>query len=108
MGASFINAVNISLTSMNFTNANMADGVTSNGVIGNNVGETAPSLQNVTQVDLVGLSIDGAAQHGINGNNVTDLDISNTTIQNTGDEVWESNLYLWDIKGSFPPARPAS
>ena len=29
----------------------------------------------------------------------TDLDISNTTIQNTGDEVWESNVYLWDLKG---------
>ena len=45
------------------------------------------------------LLIDGTVQHGINGSNVTDLDITNTTIQNTGDEVWESNIYLWDLKG---------
>ena len=38
-------------------------------------------------------------QHGINGNNVTDLDISSTTIQNAGDEVWESSIYIHDLKG---------
>jgi large repetitive protein len=99
-GASFINAVNVSLTDMNFINANTTDGGNSDGVVGSNTDENAAiHLQNVTQVDLTDLLIDGTVQHGINANNVTDLDISNTTIQNTGDEVWESNLYLWDIKG---------
>ena len=99
-GASFINAVNISLTDMNFLNANTSDGGNSDGVIGSNTDENAAiHLQNVTQVDLADLLIDGTVQHGINGSNVTDLDITNTTIQNTGDEVWESNIYLWDLKG---------
>jgi VCBS repeat-containing protein len=99
-GASFINAINIALTDMNFTNANTTDGGNSDGVIGSNTDENAAiHLQNVTQVDLTDLVIDGTVQHGINGSNVTDLDISNTTIQNTGDEVWESNIYLWDLKG---------
>ncbi len=85
---------------MNFTNANTTDGGNSDGVIGSNTDENAAiHLQNVTQVDLADLVIDGTVQHGINGSNVTDLDISNTTIQNTGDEVWESNIYLWDLKG---------
>ena len=53
----------------------------------------------MTQVDLINLSINGAVQHGINGNNVTDLDISGTTIQNAGDEVWESSIYIHDLKG---------
>ena len=105
-GASFINAVNVSLTDMNFTNANTTDGGTSDGVIGSNTDENAAiNLQNVTQVDLADLVIDGTAQHGINGSNVTDLDITNTTIQNTGDEVWESNIYLWDLKGLASAAR---
>ena len=85
---------------MNFTNANTTDGATSDGVIGGNTDENAALyLQGVTQVDLVNLVIDGAAQHGINGNNVTDLDISGTTIQNAGDEVWESSIYIHDLKG---------
>ena len=105
-GASFINAVNVSLTDMNFTNANTTDGGKSDGVIGSNTDENAAiNLQNVTQVDLTDLVIDGTAQHGINGSNVTDLDITNTTIQNTGDEVWESNIYLWDLKGLASAAR---
>ena len=99
-GASFINAVNTTLTGMNFTNANTTDGATSDGVIGGNTDENAALyLQGVTQVDLVNLAINGAAQHGINGNNVTDLDISGTTIQNAGDEVWESSIYIHDLKG---------
>ena len=87
---------------MNFTNANTTDGATSDGVVGGNENTDengAIHLQNVTQVDLIGLSINGTVQHGINGNNVTDLDISNTTIQNAGDELWESSIYLFDLKG---------
>ena len=85
---------------MNFTNANTTDGATSDGVVGGNTDENAALyLQGVTQVDLINLVIDGAVQHGINGNNVTDLDISGTTIQNAGDEVWESSIYIIDLKG---------
>ena len=76
-GASFINAVNISLTDMNFINANTTDGGKLDGVISGNTDENAAiNLQNVTQVDLTDLVIDGTVQHGINGSNVTDLDIT--------------------------------
>ena len=101
-GASFVSAVNISLSWMNFTNANTTDGALSDGVVGGNENTDengAIHLQGVTQVDFANLNINGTVQHGINGNNVTDLDISNTTIQNAGDEVWESSIYIFDLKG---------
>jgi uncharacterized repeat protein (TIGR01451 family) len=101
-GASFINANNISLAYMNFTNANGTDGALSDGVVGGNENTDengAIHLQGVTQVDFTNLNINGAVQHGVNGNDVTDLDISNTTIQNAGDEVWESSIYIFDLKG---------
>jgi hypothetical protein len=109
-GASFINATGIALNRMNFTNANGVDGATSDGLPGGNENTDengALHLVNVTQVDLDGLQISGTAQHGINGNNVTDLDISNTTINNAGNEIWESGIYLFQLKG-LPSANRTS
>jgi hypothetical protein len=107
-GASFVNAINISLSDMNFTNANTTDGATSDGsTAGNqNTDENgAIHLQGVTQVDLTDLVITTTAQHGINGNNVTDLDITNATITATGNEVWESGIYLFNLKGLASASR---
>ena len=107
-GASFVNAAHLALSWMNFANANTTDGATSDGVVGGNENTDengAIHLVDVTDVDLTNVVIDGAVQHGINGNNVTDLDLTNVNIQNAGDEVWESSIYIFDLKGLASASR---
>ncbi|MGH8566453.1 MAG: Ig-like domain-containing protein, partial [Gammaproteobacteria bacterium] len=100
-GASFITASNISLTNMNFTNANQNDGPTApDGVVGGNSDENgAIHLQSAANVALTGVTITTAAQHGINGNGVRNLDLTNVTISGTGNEVWESGMFISNLAG---------
>jgi hypothetical protein len=102
-GASFISARNISLSWVNFTNANTVDGATSDGVVGGNENTDengAIHLSAAVNVSLSNIAISGTtAQHGINGNNVTNLDLTNVSISSSGDEVWESGIFLWHLKG---------
>ena len=97
-GASFINASNISLTNMNFTNASQNDGPTApDGVVGGNSDENgAIHLPPAANVALTGVTITTTAQHGINGNAVKGACIFTTvTISGTGNEVWElGDVYL--------------
>jgi hypothetical protein len=102
-GASFISARNISLNWMNFTNANTTNGAASDGTVGGNENTDengAIHLATAVNVALSNIVISGTTvQHGINGNNVTNLDLTNVSISNTGDAVWESGIYLFHLKG---------
>ena len=54
---------------------------------GNNLGCNAPVyMQDVTGIGLDNLTINGSVQHGINGNNVNGLSISNTDLTNIGNQ----------------------
>ncbi|MCP5424475.1 MAG: tandem-95 repeat protein [Gammaproteobacteria bacterium] len=102
-GIELINASNVSLSNMTLINANQSDGAASDGTSGGNENTDengAIYLDNVSGIDLVNVDINGAAQHGINGHMVTDLDISNSTIQNTGNGIWESGIYLFQLRGT--------
>ena len=102
-GASFISARNISLNWMNFTNANTSNGAASDGTVGGNENTDengAIHLSAAVNVNLSNITISGTTvQHGINGNTVTNLDLTNVSISNTGDAVWESGIYLFHLKG---------
>ncbi|MGH8564420.1 MAG: tandem-95 repeat protein [Gammaproteobacteria bacterium] len=100
-GASFINASNVSLTNMSFTNASQNDGPTApDGVVGGNSDENgAIHLQSAANVALTGVTITTTAQHGINGNGVRNLDLTNVTISGTGNEVWESGMFISNLAG---------
>ena len=108
-GASFINASNISLTNMNFTNASQNDGPTApDGVVGGNSDENgAIHLQAAANVALTGVTITTTAQHGINGNAVRNLDLTTVTISGTGNEVWESGMFISNLVGRVSASRTA-
>ncbi|MEZ4570092.1 MAG: hypothetical protein R2849_07155 [Thermomicrobiales bacterium] len=102
-GAEFISASNISLSNMTFANANQTDGAASDGTSGGNENTDengAIHLQSVSNVSLTNVDINGTQQHGINGNLVTNLDITNSVIENTGDEIWESGVYIFQLRGT--------
>src|SRR5205823_7088670 len=101
-GASFISTRNITLNWMTFTSANTADGAASNGTVGGNENTDengAIHLVSATNVALSNITITTTAQHGINGNNVTNLDLTNVSLSGNGNAVWESGIYLFHLKG---------
>ncbi len=95
-GAGFISATTISLSNMTFTNAGTANGAdpTLSGstcgdlfVGGNASCDAGIHLQSTTGVTLTNVDISGGNQEGINGNNVTNFSLSNSTVNNVGDQV---------------------
>ncbi|HEX2052537.1 MAG TPA: hypothetical protein VHJ78_02270, partial [Actinomycetota bacterium] len=105
-GASFINARNITLSDMNFTNANQNDGATPDGLPGSNGDENgAVHLDAAVNVALTDIAITTTAQHGINGVGVRNLDLTNVTINDAGNETpaangnLESGVYLTNLTG---------
>ena len=106
-GIELISTDGVSLTDMMLTNANTIDGATSDGTSSadgnadeNSDENGAIHLDTVVGVHLTNVDIDGTEQHGINGRNVTDLDLDGCTIQNTGNEIWESGIYLFQLRGT--------
>lgn len=102
-GIEIINTSNVSLSNMALTNANRVQGAVSDGTFGGNENTDengAIYLQNSSNISLNNVDINGAVQHGINGNTVTNLDIANSTIQNTGNAVWESGIYIFNLLGT--------
>jgi hypothetical protein len=101
-GASFIGVKNINLNWMTFTSANTADGAVANGTVGGNENTDengAIHLVNAVNVAISNVTITTTAQHGINGNNVTNLDLTNVSLSGNGNAVWESGIYLFHLKG---------
>jgi hypothetical protein len=108
-GASFITAANISLSLMNFIDAGTSDGAdptNSTGtcgdlVTGSNSGcNAAIHLETVTTVLLDHLVLNGGAQQGINGYNVTGLTLSNSLVRNFGDNTREDGLRIKNLLGT--------
>ena len=103
-GIEIINAQNIALSNMTLTNACRVQGDVSEG---NSVGDpnfntddnAAIHLQSATNVSLTNVDVSGSVQHGISGNFVTNLDITNSTVTGAGNVVWESGLYLVNLRG---------
>ncbi|MGH7267945.1 MAG: Ig-like domain repeat protein [Candidatus Rokuibacteriota bacterium] len=100
-GAQFISTRNVSLSNMDFTNACLNDGAVADGVFGGNTDENAAIyLQSATNVSFANIHINGSAQHGINGNLVTHLTITDSLIENTGNAVWESGIFIENLRGT--------
>jgi hypothetical protein len=103
-GARFTNATGIGLSWMNFTNNGTnqdAAATCGDGLNGTNTNCGAGiDLQGVTGVTLDRLALSGGTQMGVNGNNVTNLTITNSTVQNVGDEVNEDGVQLVNLKGT--------
>ncbi len=102
-GIELVNATGISLSNVRLTNACRVQGALSDGTFGGNENTDengAIHLQNVSGVQLTNVDVNGSVQHGINGNVVTNLDIANSLIENTGNAVWESGIYIFNLRGT--------
>jgi hypothetical protein len=108
-GVSAISTNSLSLSYMNFTNdgtVNGADPTVATSTCGDLItGSTtgcnaAIHMDGVSGVTLDNLSVSGGAQEGINGNNVTNMTLSNSTIQNAGDQTREDGVRIRDLKGT--------
>jgi len=102
-GASFIGASNITLQNMNFTNAATNDfpPAPTGLSLGNNTADNAAiHLQTVTNVTLDRVNINGSAEHGINGHNVTNFVLQNSVISNAGNGPDEDGIHLFNMLGT--------
>jgi VCBS repeat-containing protein len=104
-GASFTSAQNITLKNMNFTNAATTQSATNcaNLSLGgnSNLGCNAPiHLDTITNATLDNLNINGSAQQGINGRNVTGFVLSNSTITGIGNAADEDGIHFLNMLGT--------
>jgi len=97
----------LSIKNMNLTNTAQTNGE-ANSV---NCGATSPSggnsncsaavhLNNVNGATFDNVNINGSNQNGINGLNVIDLKILNSTVQNAGNESGESGVFIQNLSGN--------
>jgi len=102
-GASFINAIEIKLSNMTFTNAGTSDLDADNSGLstGDNLATNAAiHLQTVTNVLLTNVDITGGAEQGINGNTVTNFALVNSSITNVGNGADEDGIHFYNMAGS--------
>jgi hypothetical protein len=108
-GAEFINASQITLSNMTFTNVgttNGADPTVSTGTCGGlragtNTGCNAGiHLQGTSDVVMTNVDMNGGNQIGINGNAVTNFSLSNSRIENFGDQVVEDGIQFQNLYGT--------
>ncbi len=102
-GVQATNATNISLSRINFSNANTADGGVAGGTCDLGVVSTcngAIDLSNVSGVTLSRININGAEEQGIVGSSVTGFSLTNSNVQNAGDEAAENGAYFINLFGT--------
>ena len=106
-GIELINAQNVSINNMNLINATTTQDVAVNTPTcddesgGTNTGCNAPvQMVNATNISLTNLTINGSVQHGINGNNVNGLAITNTDLTNIGDNQLENGMHIINLLGT--------
>ena len=106
-GIELINAQDVSISNMDLTNATTTQDVAVNTPTcddesgGTNTGCNAPvQMVNATNISLTNLTINGSVQHGINGNNVNGLSISNTDVSNIGDDQLENGMHIINLLGT--------
>ncbi|MGX8010565.1 beta strand repeat-containing protein [Mesorhizobium sp. ORM8.1] len=101
-GALFTSTKNLSLSNMNFTNANSGNGTLNNidGPTFNSAAQAAINMSSVSTATFTNLNLNGGAQVGINGQNVSNLSIANTTITGFGDAVFEGDVRFYNLTGT--------
>ncbi len=102
-GVSVTNASDISLANMNLTNAGTVDLDATNGglAIGDNLDTNAAiHLVGVTDVLLDNLNIAGGAEQGINGNNVTNFALLDSSITGVGNASDEDGIHFYNLQGT--------
>ncbi|OBQ63353.1 hypothetical protein [Mesorhizobium erdmanii] len=106
-GALFTSTKNLSLSNMNFTNANSGNGTVNNidDPTFNSAAQAAINMSGVatatfTNLNVVGNGGAGGAQVGINGQNVSNLTLANSTVTGFGDAAGEGNVKLWNLSGT--------
>ncbi|WP_083885847.1 Ig-like domain-containing protein [Synechococcus sp. PCC 7336] len=87
------NTNNVTLNNMTLLNANTTDTAANTNA--------ALELTDIIDVDIDNLSISGTTEdHGIFATNVTDFDLSNSTIQSAGNGLNEHGIFLVDLRGT--------
>src|SRR5262249_46813558 len=106
-GALFTSTSGLTLSNMNFTNPNSGNGTVNNidNPTFNSAAQAGINMSSVTTATFTNLQITGnggpgGAQVGINGQNVSDLTISGSTVAGFGDQVSEGDLRLWNLSGT--------
>jgi hypothetical protein len=106
-GAVFTSTSNVSLSNMNFTNANTLEGTVNNvdSSAGNSSATAAINMSNVSTATFNGLNLNGngtagGQQLGINGNTVSNFTLSNSQISGFGDEPGEGAMRFWNLSGT--------
>jgi uncharacterized repeat protein (TIGR01451 family) len=101
-GASFVNASNVTLKNINFSNTGTTDGglaTCSTDAVGNTGCNGAIHLQGTNGVVLDNVETNGG-QYGINGNNVTNFSLLNSLIQNHGNGANEHGVRFIGLYGT--------
>ncbi|HMG48576.1 MAG TPA: Ig-like domain-containing protein [Allosphingosinicella sp.] len=102
-GVSVVNSHDISLANMNLTNAGTVDLDATNGGLatGDNLDTNAAiHLVSATNVLLDNLNITGGAEQGINGNNVTNFALLNSSIAGVGNASDEDGIHFYNMLGT--------
>ncbi|MFL6373799.1 MAG: beta strand repeat-containing protein, partial [Pyrinomonadaceae bacterium] len=106
-GALFTSTSNLSLSNMNFTNADSGNGTVNNVDTStfNSAAQAAINMSSVTTATFTNLNVTGGggaggAQVGINGQNLSNLTLSNSTISGFGDAAAEGDVKLWNVTGT--------
>src|SRR5207247_4211804 len=91
-GALFTSTSNLSLSNMNFTNADSGEGTVNNidGPTFNSAAQAAINMSGVSTAAFTNLNVNGnggtgGVQVGINGQTVSNLTIANSTVSGFGD-----------------------
>jgi len=104
-GAQFVNTGSVSLSSMNFTNTVSANGDPAN-VCGDTFSGTnlncnaAIHAASVSGLSLSNVTVNGSAQIGINGNNVSNLTMNDVQVTNAGNETLEHGVQFVKVTGT--------
>ena len=104
-GASFIDTGNVSLAWMNFTNAATTNGTAStvcgDTLNGTNTGcNAAIHLNDVASATMTGVVVNGSAQIGINGNDVSNVLMNQVQVTNAGNEIFEHGVQFVNLAGT--------
>jgi uncharacterized repeat protein (TIGR01451 family) len=93
------NAANVTLKYLNINQTATSNGGTCNGT-DNSGCHAAVNAQSSANLVLDHVQVNGSAQEGINAYNVNGLTLSNSSVQDAGDQVNEHGLYWRNLIGS--------
>lgn len=97
-GVQLINTADVSIKNLNLTSANTVDGTSLDLDISNARG--AIYMSGVTTVVLDNININGTADNGITGLNVSNFTLANSTITQAGNAANESGIEFSNLSGT--------